>query len=131
MSSAVPTSRCILPANIDLIPAVDALAAKSNAPCAPTKVRTIGQTTASTLFEVACADGHDFVISGSVPLDAAKPATIINCLQTETSASAKCMFTDAAARLAAEDGLAKLSDASRRGEGPPLHRPAGRWHRRL
>ncbi|MGZ6038033.1 MAG: hypothetical protein ACXWKR_05150, partial [Phenylobacterium sp.] len=105
-----PTSPCILPANIDLVPAIDALAAKSNAPCAPTKIRAIGQTSTNTLFEVACADGHDFVMSGSVPLDATKPATIVNCLQTETSASAKCMFTDSAARLAAEDALAKLSD---------------------
>jgi hypothetical protein len=107
-----PTSPCILPANVDLLPAIDALAAKSNAPCAPNKVRAIGQTSANTLFEVACADGHDFVMSGSVPLDASKPATIVNCLQTETSASAKCLFTDAAARVAAEDSLAKLSDAT-------------------
>jgi hypothetical protein len=107
-----PTSPCILPANIDLIPAVDALAAKSNAPCVPSKVRAIGQTATSTLFEVACADGHDFVMSGSVPLDAAKPATVVNCLQMETSASAKCMFTDAAARLAAEDKLAAGADAT-------------------
>jgi hypothetical protein len=107
-----PTSPCILPANIDLIPAVDALAAKSNAPCAPTKIRTIGQTSAATLFEVACADGHDFIMSGSVPLDTAKPATIVNCLQTETSDAAKCKFTDAATRQAAVDKYATTADAS-------------------
>jgi hypothetical protein len=107
-----PTAPCILPANVDLIPAIDALAAKNNAPCAPTKVRAIGQTSQNTLFEVACADGHDFVMSGSVPLDTAKPVTIINCLQTETSASAKCVFTDAATRQAAVDKYATTADPS-------------------
>ena len=107
-----PTAPCILPANLDLLPAVGALAAKSGAPCVPTKLRAIGQTSTNTLFEAACADGHDFVMSGSVPLDASKPATVINCLQTETSASAQCKFTDAAARQAAEDKLATTADAS-------------------
>src|ERR1700761_1962775 len=87
-----PTAPCILPANLDLLPAIDALAAKNNAPCAPTKIRAIGQTSANTLFEAACADGHDFVMSGTVPLDVSKPITIINCLQTETSGAAKCQF---------------------------------------
>ena len=42
-------------------------------------------------------------MSGSVPLDVAKPVTVINCLQTESSGAAKCQFTDSAnARRARE-----------------------------
>jgi len=106
-----PLTPCILPNNVDLKPAIVALTTKSNAPCEPDRIRAIGQTTSNTLFEVACANGGDYVVSGSVPLDASKPATIVNCLATENT-SAKCMLTDAATRLAAEDHIAQLADAS-------------------
>ena len=76
-------------------------------------MRTIGQTSANTLFEVACADGHDLNHERQRPAGRRQagddPSTVCT---TETSASAKCMFSDAAARPAAEDALAKLSDAT-------------------
>ncbi len=106
-----PASPCILPANIDLKPAIVALTNRSNAPCEPDRIRAIGQTSTSTLFEAACPGGGDFIVSGSVPLDASKPATILNCLATE-STGAKCLLTDAATRQAAEDHLAQLADSS-------------------
>ncbi len=107
---SVPASPCILPANLDLKPAIIALTNKSSAPCEPDRIRSIGQTASSTLFEAACPGGGDFVVSGSVPLDTSKPATILNCLSTETSA-AKCVLTDAATRQAAVDHLAQLADS--------------------
>ena len=95
LSRRPPASRpspCILPGNLDLMsrrrrPGREGEGAVRAGQASAASARPAS----NTFFEVACAGraGY-FVMSGSVPLDVSKPVTVLNCLQTETSASAKC-----------------------------------------
>jgi hypothetical protein len=102
-----PTNPCILPDNVDLKPAVTKITTTAKAPCEPDRIRGIGQTSANTVFEIACANGSGYIIMASAPLDVTKPATALNCLAYDASESnIKCTLGTPAARLAVADKFA-------------------------
>jgi hypothetical protein len=106
-----PTNPCILPDNLDLKPAVTKIATAAKAPCAPDKIRGIGQTASNTVFEISCPDGSGYIIMASAPLDATKPATALNCLAYDSAeTNIKCALGQPAARVAIEDKLAPKAE---------------------
>jgi hypothetical protein len=108
-----PANPCILPANIDLKPAISALAAKAKVPCAPEKIRGIGQTASNTVLEVSCPGGSGYILMASAPLDMTKDATALNCLAYDAAnANIKCALSEPAARLALADKFATLASPS-------------------
>jgi hypothetical protein len=102
-----PTSPCILPANENLMPAVQKLAANAKTPCVPDKVRGIGQTATQTVVEVSCPGGSGYIIMASAPLDVSKGGQAQNCLGYDAATTnIKCELNPAAARVAVEDKFA-------------------------
>ncbi len=106
-----PTSPCILPTNLDLMPAIVTLAQKANAPCTPDRVRGIGQTATQSVVEVSCPSGAGYIIMASAPLDVSKGGTAQNCLGYDTATTnIKCELNPAATRVALEDKLAAAAN---------------------
>jgi hypothetical protein len=106
-----PGNPCILPANLDLAPAVAALTAKAKVPCTPEKIRAIGQTASNTIFEVLCPGGAGYMITASAPLLVTKDATALNCLAYDAAnANVKCMLGTPAARLTIADKYAAAAN---------------------
>ncbi|MBS0334987.1 MAG: hypothetical protein JSS35_19630 [Proteobacteria bacterium] len=102
-----PTNGCILPGNLDMKPAIAALAQKAKMPCEPEKVRGIGQTASNTIIEAACPNGSGYIITASVPLDVTKDAQALNCLAYDAAnANVKCTLGTPAARTAIADSFA-------------------------
>ncbi|HEY0437775.1 MAG TPA: hypothetical protein VGC92_14130 [Phenylobacterium sp.] len=107
-----PANPCILPDNADLKPAVTKITTTAKAPCAPDRIRGIGQTPNNTVFEISCPNGSGYVIMASAPLDVSKPATALNCLAYDTSeTNIKCALGTPAARLAQADKFAATAQA--------------------
>ena len=106
-----PGNPCILPANLDLMPAVTTLTTKAKVPCTPEKVRGIGQTAANTIFEVMCPGGSGYMITASAPLLVSKDASSLNCLAYDAAnANVKCALGEPAARLAIADKFAATAN---------------------
>lgn len=105
-----PANPCILPENLDLKPAVTKITTTAKTPCAPDRIRGIGQTASNTVFEIACPDGSGYIIMASAPLDVTKPATGLNCLAYDAAESnIKCALGQPAARLALADKFAPMA----------------------
>ncbi len=105
-----PSSPCILPANIDLRPAIAALAAKAKVPCVPQGIRGVGQTASNTVIELSCPGGAGYLLMASAPLDMNKDATALNCLAYDAAnANIKCALSEPAARLALADKFATMA----------------------
>jgi hypothetical protein len=105
-----PVNPCILPGNADPKTSLAPLMAKAKVPCAPDKVRGIGQTKSNTLIEVACPSGVGYIVIASVPLDVNKDATSTNCLGYDAAdGNVKCILNPPAARLAVVDHYNELS----------------------
>jgi hypothetical protein len=95
---------CKLPGNADPKADLAPLIAKAGVQCAPTQVRSVGQSASSTYIEVACQGGAGYVLQTSLPADAAKPVTASNCLQLDNSGgNIKCELGDKTQRLAMLD----------------------------
>lgn len=109
---AVAPNPCILPANLDLRPALVSMAKKAKVPCDPDRIRGIGANATNTFFEVSCPDGAGYVVIGaSSPLDASKGATAANCLAYDaTDTALKCKLNEPAKRLAAADRFAGMAN---------------------
>jgi hypothetical protein len=109
---AVAPNPCILPTNLDLRPALLALAKKAKVPCDPDRIRGLGANATNTFYEVSCPDGAGYVVIGaSSPLDVSKGVTMANCLAYDATDSAlKCKLEEPAKRLAAADHLATLAN---------------------
>jgi hypothetical protein len=109
---AVAPNPCILPTNLDLRPALLALAKKAKVPCDPDRIRGIGANATNTFYEVSCPDGAGYVVIGaSSPLDVAKGVTMANCLAYDATETAlKCKLNDPAKRLAAADRFAGMAN---------------------
>jgi len=108
-----PASPCILPANLDLKPALSTLSAKAKVPCQPDKFRGIGQTATNTVIEVGCPNGSGYLLMASAPLDMSKEATAMNCLAYDAAnANIKCALSEPAARLALADKFAAMANPS-------------------
>lgn len=109
---AVAPNPCILPANLDLRPALLAFAKKAKVPCDPDRIRGVGANANNTFYEVSCPDGAGYIVVGaSSPLDINKSATMTNCLAYDTGESAlKCKLNEPAKRLAAADRLGGLAN---------------------
>ncbi len=108
-----PAAPCILPANLDLKPAIASLAAKAKVPCTPEGIRGIGQTANNTVLEVSCPGGSGYILMASAPLDMSKDATAMNCLAYDAAnANIKCALSEPAARLALADKFATLASPS-------------------
>lgn len=108
-----PANPCILPANIDLKPAIATLAAKAKVPCTPENVRGIGQTASNTVLEVSCPGGSGYILMASAPLDMSKDATATNCLAYDAAAAnVRCSLYEPAARLALADKFATMASPS-------------------
>jgi hypothetical protein len=106
-----PSSPCILPANIDLKPAIAQLAQAAKMPCAPDKIRGIGQTATQTVIETECTGGAGYIIMASSPLDLSKPATALNCLAYDSATTnIKCELATPAERTALEDKVAAAAN---------------------
>ncbi|HEX3366769.1 hypothetical protein [Phenylobacterium sp.] len=106
-----PGNPCILPANLDLMPAIATLAAKAKVPCTPDGVRGIGQTATNTIFEVSCPGGAGYMVTASAPLLVSKDASALNCLAYDAAnANVKCMMGTPAARLAIADKFAATAN---------------------
>jgi hypothetical protein len=104
---------CILPANLDPKTSLPPLMAKAKVPCAPDKVRGIGQTKTATLIEVACPSGVGYIVTTSLPLDVNKDATATNCLAYDVAeGNVKCVLNPPATRLAVID---KYNEAAKTG----------------
>ena len=102
---------CVLASNLDLKPAVSALATKAKVNCAVEGIRGIGQTATNTLIEVSCPGGVGYVVTAASPLDVTKQASATNCLAYDAAqGNIKCMLTEPAARLAIIDSYAKLAN---------------------
>ncbi|HXA40768.1 MAG TPA: hypothetical protein VNW53_17345 [Phenylobacterium sp.] len=102
-----PGNPCILPTNLDLMPAVTTLTTKAKVPCTPEKVRGIGQTATNTIFEVLCPGGAGYMVTASAPLLVSKDASALNCLAYDAAnANVKCALGEPAARLAIADKFA-------------------------
>ncbi|WP_309604555.1 hypothetical protein [Phenylobacterium sp.] len=102
---------CLLAGNTDPLSLIGPLLSKAKVPCTPEKARGIGQTKTSTLFEVACPGGTGYIVTGSGPLDLAKPATATNCLAyDDAQSSIKCILYPPAARLVVVDHFAQLAN---------------------
>ena len=109
---AVAPNPCILPTNLDLRPALLALAKKAKVPCDPDHIRGVGANATNTFFEVSCPDGAGYVVIGaSSPLDVSKGVTMNNCLAYDATETAlKCKLNEPAKRLAAADRVGALAN---------------------
>jgi hypothetical protein len=104
---------CILPTNLDPKTSLPPLMAKAKIPCAPDKVRGIGQTKTNTLIEVACPSGVGYIVTASLPLDVNKDASGTNCLAYDVAeGNVKCILNPPATRLAVID---KYNEAAKTG----------------
>jgi hypothetical protein len=109
---AVAPNPCILPTNLDLRPALLALAKKAKVPCDPDRIRGIGANATNTFYEVSCPDGAGYVVIGaSSPLDVNKGVTATNCMAYDATETAlKCKLNEPAKRLVAADRFAGLAN---------------------
>ncbi|HEY8004181.1 MAG TPA: hypothetical protein VIE16_08135 [Phenylobacterium sp.] len=106
-----PANPCILPANLDLKPAVATLLTAAKVNCAPEGIRGIGQTSSNTLIEVSCSGNVGYVLTVSAPLDITKPASATNCLAYDAAqGNIKCTLAEPATRLAVIDNYAKAAN---------------------
>jgi hypothetical protein len=106
-----PANPCVLPGNTDPLTSIAPLLTKAKVPCAPDKVRGIGQTKTSTLIEVSCPGGSGYIVTASAPLDLSKDATAVNCLAYDAAeGNVKCILNPPAARLAVVDHYAQLAN---------------------
>lgn len=106
-----PANPCVLPGNTDPLTAIAPMLTKAKVPCAPDKVRGIGQTKTSTLIEISCPGGSGYIVTASAPLDLSKPATAVNCLAYDAAeGNVKCILNPPAARLAVVDHYAQLAN---------------------
>ncbi|THD64638.1 MAG: hypothetical protein E8A49_00875 [Phenylobacterium sp.] len=102
-----PPNPCILPDNQNLKGGIAALATKAKVPCAPDKVRGIGQTATNTVIEMSCPSGSGYIVLAAAPLDLTKDATSMNCLAYDAANSnVKCMLSQPAQRVAVADKIA-------------------------
>jgi hypothetical protein len=102
-----PTAPCLLPANADPKPAVQAMIQKANVSCLPERVRGIGQSPESAYMEVACQGGVGYVVIAKLPFNSTVAPTVQNCLMyDEADSNIKCTLSDQAARLAIVDQIA-------------------------
>jgi hypothetical protein len=94
--AAAKGATCILPANADPKAGIAALVAQHQPGCQMTAARGLGHNATVTVLEVACQGGAGYIVDGSYPLSASKPATFNPCAGITPGMSIQCTLTDAA-----------------------------------
>jgi hypothetical protein len=106
---ANPTA-CILPGNLDPNAGLAPYIAKAGIPCTAEKIRPLGHSPTTTVFELVCSDnpgGYMLQISSPPRLD--KPATMNPCIGFSESSNVKCTLTDRATQLSVVDKMVAAS----------------------
>jgi hypothetical protein len=104
-----PTA-CILPGNLDPDAGLAPYIAKSGVPCTTDKVRPLGHSPTSAVYELVCHEspgGYLLQISAPPRLD--KPVSMNPCIGFSESGNVKCTLTDRATQLSVVDKLAAAS----------------------
>lgn len=98
MSSPTPDGKpnpaaCKLPGNANPVAGLNPLMARSGRPCSVDKARYMGSTAdmSMTQYEIACADGGDYIVQAPAGQDA--KVTAIPCVQLPASAGTQCTLT--------------------------------------
>ncbi|HEX5377032.1 MAG TPA: hypothetical protein VFW47_00580 [Phenylobacterium sp.] len=96
--------KCALPGNADPKADMAPYLAKAGVACTPEAVKGIGQTSKSTLIEVACQEGSGYVVEAGAPANLAADVKANDCLLYDAAeTNVKCTLHDAASRLAVVD----------------------------
>jgi hypothetical protein len=100
---------CNLPGNNDWKGEIAPFVAKVKVPCDVTDVRGIGHTDKNGFFEVACANGHGYILTTSAPPSPDQPVQMLPCAVADPTSPVSCKLVTAASQLAFADALAAQS----------------------
>jgi hypothetical protein len=101
---------CYLPGNLDWKAAITPFVAKAKSPCTVADVRGIGHSDKQSYFEVACTNGHGYILTTTSPPNPDQPSALVPCLNaTDPSSPVSCKLVTQASQLALIDQLAAQS----------------------
>jgi len=107
-----PTA-CILPGNADPKAGLVPLIAKSGVTCTPDKVRALGHSTTTSVFELVCHESvGGYILETSAPPRTDKPVMMNPCIGFAETANVKCTLTDRATQLSVVDKMVTDSGQS-------------------